>query len=78
MLHMLGSPSNLRPLGNKKKYGKCCFRIFAFFESKMDSLGLGRWLKGLVEVLRFVVTELRAVGSHEEPIRDRTYDFRRI
>ena len=40
----------------------------------MGSLGLGRWLERLVELLRFVVTEFRDVGSHEDPIRDQNYD----
>ena len=42
----------------------------------MGSLGLGRGLKSFVEVLRFVVTEYRGVGSHGDPIRDKSYDLR--
>ena len=42
----------------------------------MCFLGLGRGLKSFVEVLRFVVTEYRAVGSHGYPIRDKSYDVR--
>ena len=49
--------------------------IFWIFESKMRSLGLGRSLKSFVEVLRFVVTEYRGVGSHGDPTRDQSYDF---
>ena len=49
--------------------------IFLIFVSKMGSLGLGRGLKSFVEVLRFVVTEYRGVGSDEDPIRDQSYDF---
>ena len=41
----------------------------------MGSLGLGSGLKSFVEVLRFVVTEYRRVGSHGDPIRDQSYDF---
>ena len=40
------------------------------FQTKIGSLGLGRGLKSFVEVLRFVVTEYRGVGSHGDPIRD--------
>ena len=41
----------------------------------MGSLGLGRGLKSLGEVLRFVVTEYQTVGSHGDPICDESYDF---
>ena len=76
----LQCPGNLRPLGKKiwKNYNFLIFRIVAILGSKMESLGLGRWLKRLVEVLRFVVTEFRGVGSHEDPIRDQAHDFRSI
>ena len=51
------------------------FVIFWIFGSKIGFLGLGRGLKSLGEVLRFVVTEYRGVGSHGDPIRDQSYDF---
>ena len=41
----------------------------------MESLGLGRGLKRLVEGLRFVVTEYRGVGSHGDLIRDQNVFF---
>ena len=36
----------------------------------MGSPWVGRCLKSFLEVLRFVVTEYRAVRSHGDPIRD--------
>ena len=41
----------------------------------MGSLWVGRCLKSFLEVLRFVVSEYRAVGSHRDPIRDQNHDF---
>ena len=61
-----------------KKHNFPFFSDFVICGSKMGSLGLGRWLERLVEVLRFVVTEFRGVGSHEDPIRDQNYDSRSI
>ena len=49
--------------------------IFWILGSNILFLGLGRGLKSLVEVLRFVVTEYRGVGSHGDPICDESYDF---
>ena len=49
--------------------------IFGIFGSKIGSLGLGRGLKSFVEVLRFVVTDYRGVGSHGDLIRDRNSNF---
>ena len=46
------------------------FDIFVIFGLKVCFLGLGRGLKRLVEVLRFVVTEYRGVGSHGDLIRN--------
>ena len=51
------------------------FVIFGIFGSKMGSLGLGRGLKSFVEVLRFVVTEYRGVGSHGDLIRNQNCNF---
>ena len=45
----------------------CCFLIF---KSEMGSPRVGRCLKIFLEVVRFVVAEYRAVGSHGDPIRD--------
>ena len=50
--------------------------FFVILGSKMGSLSVGRCLKSFLEVLRFVVTEYRAVGSHGDPIRDRNCSFR--
>ena len=44
--------------------------FFAIFGSNMGSLRVGRCLKSFLEVLRFVVTEYRAMGSHGDLIRD--------
>ena len=44
--------------------------FFAVFDSKMGSLRVGRCLKSFLEVLRFVVTEYRAVRSHGDLIPD--------
>ena len=49
--------------------------IFWIFGSKMGFLRLGRGLKRLVGVLRFVVTEYQTVWSHGDPICDESYDF---
>ena len=49
--------------------------FFAIFWSNMGYLRDGRCLKSFLEVLRFVVTECRAVRSHGELIRDENYDF---
>ena len=43
--------------------------FFAILVSKMGSLRVGRCLKSFLEVLRFVVTEYRAVRSHGDLIR---------
>ena len=43
--------------------------FFAIFGSNMGSLRDGRCLKSFLEVLRFVVTEYRAVRSHGDLIR---------
>ena len=54
------------------------FRIFEFFvifDSKMGSLRDGKCLKSFLEVLRFVVTEYRAVRSHGDLIRVENYVF---
>ena len=62
--------------GNKDKI--IIFRIFyilGIFLSKIGFLGLGRGLKSLGEVLRFVVTEYRGVGSHGDLIRDQNVVF---
>ena len=44
--------------------------FFAIFESKIGFLRVRRCLKSFLEVLRFVVTEYHAVGSHGDPISD--------
>ena len=49
--------------------------FFAIFGSNMGFLGVGRCLKSFLEVLRFVVTEYRAVGSHGDLIHVENYDF---
>ena len=41
----------------------------------MGFLGVGRCLKSFLEVLRFVVTEYRAVRSHGDLIHVENYDF---
>ena len=41
----------------------------------MGVLGVGRCLKSFLEVLRFVVTEYRAVRSHGDLIHIENYDF---
>ena len=41
----------------------------------MEFLGVGRCLKSFLEVLRFVVTEYRAVRSHGDLIHVENYDF---
>ena len=41
----------------------------------MRSPRVGRGLKSFLEVVRFFVTEYRAVGSHGDPIRKQNYDF---
>ena len=51
------------------------FVIFAIFGSNMGFLGVGRCLKSFLEVLRFVVTEYRAVRSHGDLIRVENYVF---
>ena len=51
------------------------FVLFAFFGSNMGSLRVGRCLKSFLEVLRFVVTEYRAVRSHGDLIRVENYVF---
>ena len=49
--------------------------FFAIFELKMRFLRVGRCLKSFLEVLRFVVTEYRAVRSHGDLIHVENYDF---
>ena len=44
----------------------------------MKFLGVGRCLKSFLEVLRFVVTEYRAVRSHGDLIHVENYDFQLI
>ena len=49
--------------------------FFVIFGSNMGSLRVGRCLKSFLEVLRFVVTEYRAVRSHGDLIRNENHDF---
>ena len=49
--------------------------FLAIFGSNMGSPRVGRCLKSFLEVLRFVVTEYRAVRSHGDLIRNENYDF---
>ena len=49
--------------------------FFAIFGSNMEFLGVGRCLKSFLEVLRFVVTEYHAVGSHGDLIRNENCNF---
>ena len=51
------------------------FSYLLMLGSKMKFLGLEKCLESLVEVLRFVVTEYRAIGSHKDMIRDQNRRF---
>ena len=49
--------------------------FFVICGSNMGSLRDGRCLKSFLEVLRFVVTEYRAVSNHGDLNRNENYDF---